>query len=293
MTMKKYAPILLAMLLWVWPSIFIKYLSDSFSSYTQNFYRFSSAAVFLLLLGFFRSRAGLFSSLRNIRVYVPAAVFVLLAQVTWVEGIMLTEPAFASFLRRSSILFVIILSFYLFQSERNIISSKHFIRGSLLSLAGVTGVILGGPGDRILEFNYGIFLILLSSLFWALFIVAVRKMARGTDSLVSTGIIFLLTLPAFFIGGMARGDIGEIFNTGAFVNLVLFSSGILFVGIANTLQYKSIKNVGSSLTANLLLLTPFLTAVASYYVFGEVLTPFQLFSGMALVLGCVLLLRVG
>ncbi len=65
------------------------------------------------------------------------------------------------------------------------------------------------------------------------------------------------------------------------------------MGLVNTLQYKSIKVIGNSLTANLVLSTPFLTAVASYYIFGEVLTLIQLVFRGVLIMGCVLLLRVG
>ncbi len=290
--MRKYIPILFATLLWVWPGIFIKYLGEYFSSYTQNFYRFLAASAFLLALGYFRSRENLVSSFRNFRIFLLPALYALLAQITWVEGIMLTEPAFASFLRRSSILFVIVFSFFLFHSERVIISSKFFIAGSILCLAGVTGVILGGGGAEGVEFSLGVFLVLLSALFWALFIVSIKLVSEGTDSLVSTGIIFLLTLPVFFIGGLLKGDIAGILIAGRFTNVMLFTSGVLFVGIANTLQYKSIKVIGSSLTVNLVLSTPFLTAVASYYIFGEVLNPVQLLSGLLLLAGCGALTRV-
>lgn len=69
-----------------------------------------------------------------------------------------------------------------------------------------------------------------------MFIVSVRKISGGTDSMVSTGIIFMLALPVFLAGGAAKGDIMEILYVNRFINLMLFSSGILFVGIANTLQ---------------------------------------------------------
>lgn len=291
MEMKSYIPVFFATLLWIWPGIFIKYLGDHFSSYTQNFYRFLAASVFLLAAGFFRSKRAFSSSFGNLKVFIAPAAYVLLAQITWVEGIMLTEPAFASFLRRSSILFVILFSFILFRSERVIISSKFFIAGTILCSGGVAGVILGS-GAESFGFGLGTILVLLSALFWALFIVSIRKISAGTDSLVSTGIIFMLTLPVFLAGGALKGDIMEVVNTGRFTNIMLFSSGVLFVGIANTLQYRSIKVIGSSLTANLVLATPFLTAVASYYIFGEVLTSLQISSGILLLAGAGILTRV-
>lgn len=286
--MKRYAPIFFATLLWVWPGIFIKYLGDYFSSYTQNFYRFLAASLFLLAAGLVRSRRNFLSSFRNLKVFLPPAACVLIAQITWVEGIVLTEPAFASFLRRSSILFVILFSFMLFRPERMIISSKFFIMGTILCAGGIAGVILGG-GAGGFDFGLGTILVLLSALFWAMFIVSIRRISAGTDSLLSSGVIFMLTLPVFLAGGAAKGDIMEILHVGRFTNFILFASGILFVGIANTLQYKSIKLIGSSLTANLVLSTPFLTAVASYYIFGEVLTALQIFSGTLLLAGAGLL----
>ncbi len=79
------------------------------------------------------------------------------------------------------------------------------------------------------------------------------------------GIIFLLACPIFHLG-LLKGDFSKILPVERFTNVMLFSSGVLFVGIADTIQYKSIKVIGSSLTANLVLSTPFLTAVASYYI---------------------------
>jgi len=63
------------------------------------------------------------------------------------------------------------------------------------------------------------------------------------------------------------------------------------VGIANAFNYKSIKLIGTVISSNLILLTPFFTAIASYLIFKETLSIYQILSGAALLAGCSILVR--
>ena len=110
--------------------------------------------------------------------------------------------------------------------------------------------------------------------------------------MVSVSIIFVLALPLFFIATLLFGDIADISEAPALANVILFVSGIFCVGVANAFNYKSIKLIGASVSSNFVLITPFFTAVASYFIFREVLSSFQIISGVVLVTGCILLLHI-
>ena len=118
-----------------------------------------------------------------------------------------------------------------------------------------------------------------------------KKIVRKTNTLVSVSIIFSLATPFFLIGSLLFGDIGAVFKAPALVNVLLFVSGICCVGIANAFNYKSIKMLGTAISSNFILITPFFTAILSYYIFGETLTFWKIISGVVLIAGCILLLR--
>lgn len=288
---KTYVPIMIATFMWIWPPIFIKYLSSYFDDFTQNFYRYLSAVVFLLTFSLINYRDEFIKSLRNLKQFILPTLLVCTFQTLWVRGICLLEPGVVAFVHRSNALFVVLFSFILFEDERKIIKSRYFVAGSLMAIAGVAGVIVGRYGVRFDNLDLGIVLILLCGIGWALYLITVKKIVRKTNTLVSVSIIFSLATPFFFIGSFFFGDIGAVFETPALVNVFLFVSGICCVGIANAFNYKSIKMIGTAISSNFILITPFFTAILSYYIFGETLTFWQIISGVVLIVGCLLLLR--
>ena len=234
------------------------------------------------------------NSLKNIRQFIFPALLVFTFQTLLVKCVCLLEPAMVSLISKSSVLFVALFAFIFFVDERKIISSVSFIIGSLMAIIGVVGVIIGKSGlSGNTNFSQGVILTLLGAMFWALYLMVVKKIVRRTDAIVSATIIFSLAVPLFFIASLLFGDITAIGETPAKVKVVLFISGIFCVGVANAFNYESIRLIGTSISSNFVLITPFFTAVASYYIFGEVLSFIQIISGVVLVSGCILLLRAG
>ena len=291
MSKKNYIPIVIATFIWVWPTLFVKYLSLYFDDYTQNFYRYLAAVAILVPINLIYFREEFLTSLKHIRQFILPALIVFTFQILWVKSIYLLEPAMAALISRSSVLFVALLSFLLFADERRVLSSVGFIAGSVMAIAGVVGVIIGKSNAQFGGFNQGVVFALLGAFFWALYLMYVKRIVRRTDVMVSVSIIFLLALPLFFIASLLFGDIGGISETPALGNVILFVSGIFCVGVANAFNYKSIKLIGVSISSNFVLITPFFTAVASYFIFQEILSFFQIISGVVLVTGCILLLR--
>ncbi len=238
-------------------------------------------------------RAEFINAFKNIKLFIPLALIVFSFQISWVAGIFLLTPAIAALISKSSILFIMLFSYILFQDERRIIKSRIFIFGTLLAILGVVGVIIGGGNVQNLGgFNFGVVLVLIGSLFWALYIIAIKCKLRTVDSFVLASIIFTLTVPLFFIAALFFGDLGAIGRAPAGMTVLLFLSGAFCVGIAHAFNNRSIKLIGATVSSNFVLVTPFFTGIFSHLILGETLTHFQILSGVVLIAGCAMLISV-
>jgi len=291
--MKKYIPVIMASFIWIWPAIFIKMLSSYFDVYTQNFYRYFAGSFILIIVNLIYHKKELFNSLRRIKKFILPMMLVSIYQITFVAGIYMLTPTVAVLISKSHVLFTIIFSFTFFSDERKIIKSKLFMLGSSLAIIGVCGVISGKGNLHLDSFNLGVILILISSISWALYTVATKPIVEKTDPFVSASIIFTLSLPLFFVSALLFGDMKALYVVPKGIIFILFLSGVFCVGIANALNYKSIKFIGTTITSNLNLVTPLFTAIFSYIIFKEVLTPYQVLSGAILLLGCYILMSAG
>jgi len=289
--MKKYLPITIAAFIWIWPAILIKILSFYFDNYTQNFYRYLAGSFVLIIINLIFYRKELFNSLKEIKNFIFPTILVFAFQITSVAGIYMLTPTIAVLIGKSSVFFTTLFSFIFFVDERKIIKSKSFIFGSLLAIIGVCGVIIGKSGLHLNSFNLGAILILISSVLWALYTIVIKVRVQKTDPFVSASIIFTMSLPLFFISALLFGNMRTLYTAPKNIILILFLSGIFCVGIANAFNYKSIKLIGTVISSNLILITPFFTAIFSYIIFKEVLTLYQILSGIILLIGCSILMR--
>ena len=299
----RYIPIAVATFIWIWPTIFIKALSPHFDNCTQNFYRFLAGSVVLVLMSLTSRRAEFVSAFKNIKMFIPLALIAFSFQISWVGGIFLLTPAIAALISKSSILFIMLFSYILFQDERKVIKSRMFIFGTFLAISGVVGVIVGGEGVNPAGkfgaelsngggFNFGVVLVLIGSFFWALYIIAIKYKLRTTDSFVLASVVFTLTVPLFFIAALFFGDLRAIGRAPPGMTVLLFLSGAFCVGIAHAFNNRSIKLIGATVSSNFVLVTPFFTGIFSHLILGEVITLCQILSGVVLIAGCAMLISV-
>lgn len=289
--MKKYFPIMVATLIWIWPAIIIRILGSHFDNLTQNFYRFLAASVVLIIINLLCYKEEFLKGLRNIKNFIFPTVLIFVFQIIWVRGLYILTPTVAVLISKSNVLFVTLFSFLLFKDERAIIKSRAFISGSLLAIIGVVGVIIGRSNLLLNDFNLGVLLMLIGAVLWALYLIVVKKRVRKTEPLVVAGIVYTLSIPLFFISSLFWGDLSKILKAPPGINILLFVSGILCVGMANAFNFKSIKLIGTAISSTFVLVTPFFTGVASYFIFKEVLTIQQILFGIILIIGCAILWR--
>ncbi|MCK4423382.1 MAG: DMT family transporter [Candidatus Omnitrophica bacterium] len=291
--MKKYFPVTVACFLWIWPPIVIKTLSSYFDNFTQNFYRFLAASIVLTIFNLVYHKEEFLKEIKNIKKYILPAIIIFSFQLIWVVGLSTLTPTIGILIGRSSILFIAVFSFIFFKDERNIIKSKFFISGALLAVIGVIGVIASKSRIYLKDFNIGAAAILSAAILWAVYIMVIKKRVKQTEPLVAAGIILSLSVPLFFIASLFWGSLSAVTDVSAGINIILFVSGIFCVGVANAFNFKSIKIIGAALSSTFILITPFFTAIASYFIFKEILNIQQILFGIILITGCGLLLRSG
>ncbi|MBO3798706.1 MAG: DMT family transporter [Thermoproteota archaeon] len=278
---------LFAVFFWALGNIFVAYLSMFFDNYTQNFFRFVSAGVALLFLSFFFKKDDYLNSLRRFKALSIPIVTVFAFQIFMVYGIAFTTPTIATLVTRLSIIFVDVLSFFLFPEEKAALSKKGFTAGTILSFIGVSGVVLTGsdfsqPGGMFLA---GVFFLLAASILWAVYTVSIKIFLRNSDLLSATANIFLLSGVMYLPFSAFTGGIYGVLKVEPVVILLLIVSGILAIGLANFLNYYAIQRLGASLPANLQILLPVFTGVMSVIVFHEEMQPHKIFFSILTLIG--------
>ena len=89
----------------------------------------------------------------------------------------------------------------------------------------------------------------------------------------------------------AFGNITTPLHVGAQVNLVLIISAVTCITLAHVLYYVAIREIGVALAQTLQLLCPAGALALSAWIYGERLSPAQLWSAGILLLGAFLAMR--
>ena len=287
------AALIVTTLLWALPAISIKYLSDHFDGFTQNLYRYGVSAVLLLGISFVRRRnifrMGRGKLLRMLGPAIPNIGF----QIIWVAALYVVYPGFAVVLQRTWVLFSILLAVAIFPDERKIVRQKKFLLGAAMCLCGVAGVLLFKGGDFVAQFDRGFFLVLAGSVGWAMYSIQIRRAVAHVDPADAFVVVSIYTADALTVLGLIFGEPGRILETGAFVNGILFGSGILCIAVGHTTYYIAIRELGVAVCSTFVLLSCFLTVMLSQLIFKEIMTSAQIVSGVVLVLGASLIVWAG
>jgi drug/metabolite transporter (DMT)-like permease len=287
---------LLTVFLWALGYIFIAYLGLFFDNYTQNFFRFTSAAFFLLLLSLAFNKKEFLSSFENMRAILIPAVIVFVFQVFNVYGIVLTTPTIGTLITRLSVIFVDLFSFLLFPEERGTIRDRNFVIGTVIALAGMSGVVLSGsglfyPSDSSSTYLLGILSLLITSVLWAAYVVSSKVLLRSVDPLSASTSVFLISGALYLPFSVISGGILDVLRVSPSIIFLLILSGILSVGIGNFLNYYAIQRLGASTTSNMQLLVPVVVGVLSVLIFNEPMSREKTIFSFVTLVGCWFILR--
>ncbi len=167
------------------------------------------------------------------------------------------------------------------------------ITGIVLSIVGITIIILGTKGGISLEGTYskGVILLIVSEMGFAVYTVK-SKFLINKYSLYQ--VMFLVILFSF---------VPFLFISAKDVLLIPFHSisaiawtGVIFTGIfgtciANILWYRGIKHIGSTKTSIYANLPPVFGIIVSFLFLNETLTLLQIFGGGVIMAGVILVNR--
>ena len=286
----------LTIFLWAIGNIFIAYLGLFFDNYTQNLFRFASAAIFLLLFSVALNRQRYLSSLGNMKAILVTAITVFVFQIFNVYGIVLTTPTIGTLIGRINAIFVDLFSFVLFAEERATIRDRNFLVGTAIALVGMSGAVLSGSGlfytgDSGSAYLMGILSLLIASVLWAAYVVLSKVLLKSVDPLSACTNVFLISGALYFPFSVISGGISDIFQVSPFVIFILVISGILSIGVGNFLNYYAIQRLGASMTSNMQLLIPVIAGVLSVLVFNEPMPPEKIVFSLVTLVGCWFILK--
>lgn len=283
--------IMLTLLGWSSVPLFLRHFVDLIDPWTSNGWRYGFSALLwapVLVIGLLsgRLRPGLW------RAAIVPSIVNAVGQVTFVYAHYQIEPGLLSFGLRSQIIFAAVGAYLLFPAERRVIRSRSYVVGVIVVVGGTCGALLMGKERPDVTATFGILLAIASGLLFALYALAVRKYMRDTNSVVAFAMISQYTAAAMvalmLLFGRRSGI--EVIELERSEFLLLLLSAVIGIALGHVLYYMSIARLGVAVSAGVLQLHPFMVAVASLFLFGEVLTKAQWISGGVAIGGAMIML---
>ena len=203
------------------------------------------------------------------------------AQATTTSWIVSTSPAF-----------IAILGWMVLKEKLNLLQSS----GIVLAMAGVLAVVSKGDLANLSAGNFGTtgdFLILISSVNWAVFSILSRRGLRDHPSTFLTfwsmTIGWLITSAAFFYGRHYL-DIAQLDLRGWVAMIFL---GIFTTGFAYIAWFDALSQLTAAQTGAFLFVEPLTSMVVASVILHEKITPISILGGAVILAGIWLVNRKG
>ena len=278
-----------------WSSVplFLRYFADSIDAWTSNGWRYGFAALLwapVLIIGAL-SRSlprGLWKA-----AIVPSIVNSL-SQVTFCYAHYKIDPGLLTFGLRTQMFFAALGAYVMFAAERPVIRSPAYLIGALVLFVGTAGAVLLGNQPITGAHATGIVLSILSGVLFAGYALAVRKYMTRFNAVVAFAAISQYTAAAMVVLMLAlghRGGLDAVALPGRDFVLLLVSA-VIGIALGHVFYYMSIARLGVAVSSGVLQLHPFGVAIASFFLFGEILTAVQWGCGVLAVCGALLMVSV-
>lgn len=281
---------LIAVLCWCTVPLFIKYFTQHFDKHTQNGLRYSVAAVLWLPALVVMLRSGRVDKRILVAAILPSSVNTI-AQVTWAWSLYYLDPAIVAFSTQINAIWANLLAMWFFRDERSLLRQPLFWLGTCASMTGFALMVGAHPNLRSHETLFGLAILVAGSIPWGLYPVSVRRNMSTYPPIAAFSVIALYTAIACDVLMFGWGEPGAVWTTSWGVLGWVVLSAILGIGLAHVLYYAALNRLGVAVTAGILLLTPFVTAILSAGFWGERLRLVQWLGGAGLVAGTALLVR--
>ena len=276
--------IIAAVIFWSAGPTFIKLLTNHVDSWTQNLLRYSAAWAVTMPFLFIAIKKEQLDTKIFKWALLPAAANITM-QCFWAKSFYFIDPGFMNMLSKSSIIWIAGFSIIFFAQERALIKSKRFWLGIVMSLVGVSGVLLYQEGFSTKSTMTGIIMVLVAAFFWGVYTVSIKIAFKNVDSRAGFAVISLYTTLGLLVLAFLFGKPAQCLQMPLKGWTYIVISGIMCIAITHMLFYESIKRIGATIPSLVLLLTPFTVLAVSHFVFKESLNAFQLMFGLILLIG--------
>jgi drug/metabolite transporter (DMT)-like permease len=283
----------LTLLGWSSVPLFLKYFTGYIDAWTANGWRYGLSALFwspVIIAGVSR---GMLPGRIWLAALVPSVVNCA-GQCCFAWTPYYIDPGLLTFILRFQIIFIAVGAFLLFPTERRILRSRSYWCAVLVVFGGSLGTCLLGTELPRGATAFGIVLAILAGLFFAGYSLSVRYFMHDIRPVTAFAIISTYTAAGLVaimaVVGERRGFAVTSFTE--FQWSMLVTSAFVGIAFAHVFYYASIARLGVAVSAGVIMLQPFITGVASYFLFEERLTAAQWASGVAAVGGAVVMLRV-
>lgn len=283
---------LTSLVMWAVTPLFIKYFTQFYSPWTQNAFRYTFAAVFLLVIAFFRGDLAYRLSGAQKRKLAFVAIANILMQVCYVGIYYFIFPAVASLVGRINIVFVTVLSFLIFHDERGVIRSPRFLAGSSLALTGVAFVILGKDPHllatlQVTERNFwiGVGLSVTHAFLLSVYFLTIKHAVSDIPPIVSFTHVSWITAGVLCVPGLAVGGVGELLHQPWLALCLMALSALMGITIAHSCYYAALREIKAVVTTSMMQVIPVLTCSLSALLYGDRLTGVQILGGGAVIFG--------
>jgi drug/metabolite transporter (DMT)-like permease len=275
-----------SLICWSLGPIFIKYLSGSVDSWTQNAVRYATACVCLSPFLIHAIATGSFP-VKTWRLAILPSLANIAMQSLWAAGFYYIGPAFMSLLTKASILWVAGFSLIVFPEERPLVRSPRFWLGLLLSIAGMVGVIVFKDDFAARSTLIGIVIALSEAFMWGVYTISVRIAFRDIDPRTSFPVMSLYTAAGLSVCAFLFGNPSQVLALDAKGWGAVLISSVTAIAMGHVFYYTAIRRIGATIPMLIILAQPFVVFGMSNAIFHE------RFNGVQAIFGGVLLAGSG
>jgi len=278
-----------ASVVWASTSVMIRYVSAGFPVMFQSFARYLASLIVLWPLFFSaapqeeRKHVG-----ENLAHLLPRMALIALMnfgfQAAYTGALYIIYPGLAMLIYQSAAIFSVLLGFLFFADERSLLKRPLFYTGLAAAAAGVLLTVSPGSEGSSAPLA-GVVLVLAAALSWAGLTTMVRAWLPGFSPYFVNAAVFTFVTPLFLASHLLIQGAQVQFQASAGMWIVMILSGLIGIGLGQSLFYRSVPRLGVSLSNILQLTRPFFAAVFSFLVFGERLSPLQILGGLLLIGG--------
>ena len=273
--------------------IIFKSLSGFTSSNIQNFFRTLVAGIVLWMYSKYLKKTDKTSTKIGLLSFIPPALIFYLFVQLYITGISLSKANLSSFIMSGlgPIITIIVLGLFIAE-ERKQLKNTYVKASIIIGLTGAVLVMLNLKQGLNFTLDFGLFLVFLGAVAWALYAMLIRKYFSQVNPIIFCRNVIGLNAMFFFFTIIITKEIFLLNTLSVKLILGLIAAGLIADAISNITFFLGMTKV-SAINANIiLLLAPVISLIVSKITLNESLAQQQLIGCLMTLLASFLLIFV-